>query len=489
MILSRHNNLIGCWHRINCKREFLVALSFAFITQSQLRITALSAGIGDVLILSLLFCDVYAKLFCNSVQGSVSINGYDRTPFFGFIFFFIVLGTTVFHYHSYDSAIKGIAIHNIVAYLYAAFVFIYCCKCALNMELIAWLFAVTLLAMISFELLILPNSSLFFEGARFTALANNPNQLALAVLFLPYIFFRAIIQKNTVESTTSCYCTDCSRDFADSLLQRMDDTPSAKNRRNLSNSQHINYSRYDSTAFFRIITQVSSISRIFNGACLIYSLVCIHFILCDAIFLANLFLVFSIIFFIFSRKRQIVYCVVPILILAMSLNILPSKIVALQKVVLHSTFSTMIPDALKKLILAYSKKPSSTIFESEALFRSKLWREAITISQQHPFFGLGAGGLVVLSEGKRMEAHNTFLDISIQSGLTGLIVYLSFLVFVFMRVYRKNRLDLLLMFYSLIIFSCFHFILRQPIVWFYFAYLLIANNDVIHGKREDFKQA
>jgi O-antigen ligase len=421
--LSRHNNLIGCWHRINCQREFLVALSLAFITQSQLRITALSAGIGELLILSLLFYELYAKLFCNSVKESVPINEHDRISFFGLLFFLIVLGATIFHYHSYVPAMRGIAIHNLLAYMYVALLFLYFCTCALNLELIAWLFAVTLLAMISVEFLIVPKRCLFFDEARFTALSNNPNQLALAVLSLPYIFFRAII------------------------------------------------------------TQAKALNRVFNGACLIYSLVCIHFILCDSIFLANLFLACLSIFFIFSRKRQIVYCVVPILILATSLNILPSKIVALQKVVFHSSFSTMIPEALRKLILAYPLKPASTLFESEALFRAKLWGEAITMSQQHPLFGVGAGALVPLSEGKRMEAHNTFLDISIQSGLTGLIVYLAFLVCVLLQIYRKNRLDLLLMFYSLIIFSCFHFILRQPIVWFYFAYLLLVNGDVTHEKR------
>ena len=65
----------------------------------------------------------------------------------------------------------------------------------------------------------------------------------------------SIILKNAVESTTSGYCTDSLRDFDDFLLHRIDDTISAKNRQNLSKNQHINHSRYDSTAFFRIIFQ------------------------------------------------------------------------------------------------------------------------------------------------------------------------------------------------------------------------------------------
>ncbi len=58
--------------------------------------------------------------------------------------------------------------------------------------------------------------------------------------------------ENAVESTMSVYCTDFSRDFDDFLLHRMGDTPSAKNHQNLLKNQHINHSRYDSTAFSRL---------------------------------------------------------------------------------------------------------------------------------------------------------------------------------------------------------------------------------------------
>jgi hypothetical protein len=63
----------------------------------------------------------------------------------------------------------------------------------------------------------------------------------------------SIILEKAVESTTSGYCTDNLRVFDDFLLHRMGDTPSAKNHQKLSNYQHIRHSRYDSTAFSRII--------------------------------------------------------------------------------------------------------------------------------------------------------------------------------------------------------------------------------------------
>ena len=61
-----------------------------------------------------------------------------------------------------------------------------------------------------------------------------------------------IILKN-VESTANGYCTDFFEDFDHFLLHRKGDTPSAKNGQNLQKNQYINRSRYDSTAFFRII--------------------------------------------------------------------------------------------------------------------------------------------------------------------------------------------------------------------------------------------
>ena len=62
-----------------------------------------------------------------------------------------------------------------------------------------------------------------------------------------------IILEKAVESTTSAYCTESSRVFDDFLLHRMGDTVSVKNHQKHAKIQHISHSRYDSTAFSRII--------------------------------------------------------------------------------------------------------------------------------------------------------------------------------------------------------------------------------------------
>ena len=63
----------------------------------------------------------------------------------------------------------------------------------------------------------------------------------------------AIILEKAVESTTSAYCTDSSRLFDDFSPHRMGDTASVKNHQKVLKNQHIRHSRYDSTAFSRII--------------------------------------------------------------------------------------------------------------------------------------------------------------------------------------------------------------------------------------------
>ena len=71
-----------------------------------------------------------------------------------------------------------------------------------------------------------------------------------------------MILKNAVASTMSGYCTDFLRNFEDFLLHRMGDTASAKNPQNFSKNPHINHSRYDATAFFRMMKRLPNLNWI-----------------------------------------------------------------------------------------------------------------------------------------------------------------------------------------------------------------------------------
>ena len=69
-----------------------------------------------------------------------------------------------------------------------------------------------------------------------------------------------IILEKAVESTTSAYCTESSRVFDDFSLHRMGDTVSVKNHQKHAKIQHISHSRYDSTAFSRIIWSLDKVA-------------------------------------------------------------------------------------------------------------------------------------------------------------------------------------------------------------------------------------
>ena len=97
--------------------------------------------------------------------------------------------------------------------------------------------------------------------------------------------------------------------------------------------------------------------------------------------------------------------------------------------------------------------------------RAFLWLKGIKMALETPFVGGGPGARVVLSPIHSMEAHNTFIDLSLQVGLGGLLLYFVMLI----KKYLKIRQDkyLLIAFLSIIIFSLSHFVLRQPIFWMY----------------------
>ena len=71
--------------------------------------------------------------------------------------------------------------------------------------------------------------------------------------FVCFIIVPHIILEKAVESTASHYCTDSQTLFSDFSPHRMGDTVSVKNQKKESVNQCSSDSRYDSTAFSRII--------------------------------------------------------------------------------------------------------------------------------------------------------------------------------------------------------------------------------------------
>ncbi len=111
--------------------------------------------------------------------------------------------------------------------------------------------------------------------------------------------------------------------------------------------------------------------------------------------------------------------------------------------------------------------------EGEPQVRLQLWQAGLSLLAQSPWVGYGPGSFITthttLGYVTHYEAHNTFLDLALQGGLIGLAAYLWFL-------YQVGRCSIgkstrLMTFAVLLVFSCFHFILRQPIVWLSFYWL------------------
>lgn len=88
--------------------------------------------------------------------------------------------------------------------------------------------------------------------------------------------------------------------------------------------------------------------------------------------------------------------------------------------------------------------------------------------KKSPIYGFGPGALTYdssfdLALGK--DSHNSFTDLTIYSGLLGLLIYLTLLFIIFKKSLNKNNLLIFGALLSLLIFSMFHNILRHPIFW------------------------
>ncbi|HEY5622243.1 MAG TPA: O-antigen ligase family protein [Gammaproteobacteria bacterium] len=98
--------------------------------------------------------------------------------------------------------------------------------------------------------------------------------------------------------------------------------------------------------------------------------------------------------------------------------------------------------------------------------RLAVWRHGFEAALYSPLFGLGPGaysGTTGPFQGS--EAHSTFIDVLSQAGLLGLTAYLMLLIFVGRRLVASRELAFVGAFSALVIFSCFHYVLRQPIFW------------------------
>lgn len=104
--------------------------------------------------------------------------------------------------------------------------------------------------------------------------------------------------------------------------------------------------------------------------------------------------------------------------------------------------------------------------------RIELWENALELIKLSPLIGFGPGAHVssVVNPNIYWEAHNTFLDLTLQVGIIGLIAYIFLLYSISKGLIINKKYLLFSAFSVLVLFSSVHFILRHPLFWLYLFY-------------------
>mgnify|MGYP000906045218 CR=1 FL=1 len=111
--------------------------------------------------------------------------------------------------------------------------------------------------------------------------------------------------------------------------------------------------------------------------------------------------------------------------------------------------------------------------------RAVLWTHGLKTALESPFVGYGPGTVIIfppdfcVDAQNTIDAHNSFIDLFMQAGFLGLVLFIAFLK---KSLVLKNNIYLTMAFFSLIIFSFSHFVLRQPIFWMYLIMMYSLNN-------------
>lgn len=110
------------------------------------------------------------------------------------------------------------------------------------------------------------------------------------------------------------------------------------------------------------------------------------------------------------------------------------------------------------------------IMEADAgqgFVRVELWERALAVGAQSPVVGHGPGyHLSGHSQAHLQEAHNTFIDLFVFSGLVGILALGLIGVLAIRGAFQNGRLPLvLLMGTAIVTFAMFHYVGRHPIFW------------------------
>ncbi|MBY0544162.1 MAG: O-antigen ligase family protein [Gammaproteobacteria bacterium] len=189
-------------------RELFVALSLALISQSHLRFQSLPFGVGEILLILMMISTFFVqmtnliykkqdkrRLFEKSEGYSrwIKLKNYYIT-YFPFIFLGLVSISSCVWFSYYSAASFSYMLHNLIAYLFVSFAFLFFLKSGLNLKVTAIYFSVILLLLLCIEFFIVSPNTYFYYSTRLQGLSNNPNQLALYLLVSPVFFVSQLVE-------------------------------------------------------------------------------------------------------------------------------------------------------------------------------------------------------------------------------------------------------------------------------------------------------
>lgn len=145
--------------------------------------------------------------------------------------------------------------------------------------------------------------------------------------------------------------------------------------------------------------------------------------------------------------------------------------------VIINVFVLSILVSMLKIGLGISENVSNSFnsVSNQSSIRYVLWENGIKAFSKSPLIGNGTksqSGLTSPFEGH--ESHNTLIDLISMLGLFGLIVIL--LLFLWVIINSRKNLYYLILLLQVLIFSNFHNVMRQPIIWFVLFVLLLTNH-------------
>jgi O-antigen ligase len=128
-----------------------------------------------------------------------------------------------------------------------------------------------------------------------------------------------------------------------------------------------------------------------------------------------------------------------------------------------------------RIVAKVTEEASALSGSTQGSDRFHIWALGFEAFQSSPVVGLGPGshaGHDKPFEG--FESHNTYLDWSTSTGIAGLTAYLALLAWAGANALRDRSHLRLILLLSLMLFSTFHYVMRQPTFWFTLLVVAVA---------------